>query len=105
MDSSSLIVLFVAVSVISANMPWMSNRYFMILKPVNKGKSSWFRWLEWLVLYFIIGFIGLGLEQRFMGTRSEQDWEFFVINFCLFLVFALPGFIYRYDLKKLLDSR
>jgi len=105
LDSSSLIMLFIVISFIAANVPWMSDRYFMLVKPVNTRKSGLFRWLEWLVLYFIIGLIGLGLEQRFMGTRSEQDWEFFVINFCLFLVFALPGFIYRYDLKKLLVNR
>jgi hypothetical protein len=100
-----VITLFIVFSVVSANMPWMSDRYFMLVKPVNKLKSSWFRWIEWFVLYFVTGFIGLSLEQRFMGTGSEQDWEFFVINFCLFLVFALPSFIYRYDLKKLLANR
>jgi len=105
LDSSIIIILFILLSIIAANMPWMSDRYFMLVMPANNAKSTWVRWLEWLTLYFVMGFVGLGLEQRFMGTRSEQGWEFFVINFCLFLVFALPGFIYRNDLKKLLRSR
>jgi hypothetical protein len=105
LESSIIITLFIVLSIVAANVPWMSDRYFMLVAPTDNIKSIWARWLEWIALYFVMGFVGLGLEQRFMGTRSEQGWEFFVINFCLFLVFALPGFIYKHDLKKLLRSR
>jgi hypothetical protein len=31
------------------------------------------------------------------GQLHTQDWEFYATSFCLFIVFALPGFIYRHD--------
>ncbi len=89
----------------AANLPWLSERVFFVLKLKSGTKGPWVRLLEWLLLYFVVGLIGLGLEQKFMGTRHPQDWEFYAINLCLFLVFALPGFIYRYDLKPHLDKK
>ena len=55
------------------------------------------RLLEWLLLYFIVGFIALGFEKKMTGQLHAQDWEFYATGFCLFIVFALPGFIYRHD--------
>jgi hypothetical protein len=39
------------------------------------------------------------------GEIYSQDWEFYAVALCLFLVFALPGFIYRHDLRQLLQRR
>jgi len=55
------------------------------------------RLLEWLLLYFIVGFIALGLEKKMTGQLHSQNWEFYATGYCLFIVFALPGFIYRHD--------
>ena len=63
------------------------------------------RLLEWLLLYMLVGLFGLGFEKKVTGESHLQDWEFYAVTFCLFLVFALPGFIYRHDLKKHLDRR
>ncbi len=93
------------IAVIAANLPWLSERIFFIAEPKSGHKSPWFRLLEWLALYFIVGLIALGLEQKINGAHHPQDWEFYAINFCLFIVFALPGFIYRYDLKPHLGGR
>ena len=30
------------------------------------------------------------------GPVYRQRWEFYAVTVCLFLVFAYPGFIYRY---------
>jgi hypothetical protein len=68
-------------------------------------KSGWLRWFEWLSWYGVSFFAGFMLEYKIMGTRTNQDWEFYVVTLCLFFVFALPGFIYHYDLKKILSSR
>ncbi|HPE60127.1 MAG: DUF2818 family protein [Thiothrix sp.] len=77
-----------------ANLPWFSQRCFLVLEcPV---KRVWVRLLEWLVLFFVALGLGLALEQRQMGARHAQDWEFFVVMLCLFMVAAFPGFIYRY---------
>jgi hypothetical protein len=30
-----------------------------------------------------------------MGQLAPQDWEFYAVTRCLFLVFAFPGFVYK----------
>lgn len=95
--------LLILVAFVAANLPWLTERRFFIF-PAGEKKSAWFYLLEWLVLYFIVGGIALGLEQKAMGDIHPQDWEFYVVALCLFLVFALPGFIYRYDLKAHLEK-
>ncbi len=105
MNNSLLITVFISLAIVAANIPWISDRYFMLIAPKKENKPGWSRWAEWLFLYFVIGFLGIALERKFIGSSSEQNWEFYVINLCLFFVFAIPGFIYRYDLKKLLATR
>ena len=31
-----------------------------------------------------------------LGDIHKQNWEFYAINASLFVVFAYPGFVYRY---------
>jgi len=31
-----------------------------------------------------------------LGDIQHQDWEFYAVNASLFVVFAYPGFVYRY---------
>ena len=75
----------------------------LILWSPASGKSPSIRILEWLILYVIVGALALGLKQKSFGERHAQGWEFYAVTLCLFLVFALPGFIYRYDLKGHLE--
>jgi hypothetical protein len=106
MSSTAIAVtVLLLLAFLAANLPWLSERVFFVFKPKSGKKGASIRLLEWLLLYFVVGLIALGLEQKFIGARHDQDWEFYAINFCLFLVFALPGFIYRYDLKPHLDKR
>jgi len=91
--------LLVAVALITANLPWVSERFFVVFSPKDGQKRAWQRWLEWLVLYLVTGAIAIGLEQKLTGERYIQSWEFYAATLCLFLVFALPGFIYRHDLR------
>lgn len=87
-------------ALIGANLPWLSDRILFVYAPKSGGKPAWVRLLEWLLMYFVVGLIALGLEQKLHGQPHSQDWEFYAVNLFLFLVFALPGFIYRYDLKS-----
>jgi len=85
----------------SANIPFLSNRkYFFKAVEAGLKKSTWFRFAELVFLYFIVGFIGLAFEHKVNGQIHAQDWEFYAITFFMFLVFAVPGFIYRYTYKK-----
>ncbi len=103
MDLSTAALLLVLIAFAAANLPWLSERLFFLFRPPGGEKGPWLCLLEWLVLYFLVGGIALGLEQKTFGEIHGQDWEFYVVTLCLFLVFALPGFIYRYDLKGHLE--
>jgi hypothetical protein len=100
MAASGLYLGFILVAFLAANCPWLSERFLLLL---TIRKSAWLRWLEWLLLYVIVGLVSVGLEYKVTGVRQPQSWEFYVVTLALFMVFALPGFIYHYDLKKLLQ--
>ncbi|MGB1702394.1 MAG: DUF2818 family protein [Cycloclasticus sp.] len=103
MNNQYPIFLFLFYSFVTANLPWLSDKLFCIRHLTSK--SGWLRWFEWMMWYVIAFVVGFALENKIMGTNSSQDWEFYVVTLCLFAVFALPGFIYHYDLKKILASR
>lgn len=106
MTSTTLVIWgLLAIAIIAANLPWLSERLFFVFAPKGGSKRAWVRLLEWLVLYLIVGLIARGLEQKLYGEHHHQDWEFYAITLCVFVVFALPGFIYRYDLRAHLDRR
>ncbi|RFA30580.1 hypothetical protein CAI21_05960 [Alkalilimnicola ehrlichii] len=99
------ILLLFLVAFVAANLPWLTERVFFVLRPPAHGKREWIRLLEWAVLYVLVGLIGRGLEYQLTGQIQPQDWEFYVTTLCLFVVFALPGFIYRHDLRRHLRKR
>lgn len=86
---------------IAANLPWLSRRFLLV---GDFEKTAAWRWLEWLVYYGLTGLAAAALEFKFTGVVYSQQWEFYLATLCLFVVFALPGFIYHYDLKKLLKA-
>lgn len=101
MAASGLYLGFILLAFIAANIPWLSERFLLVL---SMRKSAWLRWLEWLLLYALTGLLSVGLEYKVTGVRQPQDWEFYVVTLSLFMVFALPGFIYHYDLKEMLQQ-
>ncbi len=90
--------LFLCLAFVAANLPWLSDRAFLVV-PVNKKRES-IRLLEWLLLYAGFLGMGLGLERMTNGEVYAQDWEFYAVTALIFLVFAIPGFIYHHDLRK-----
>ena len=99
----TVIIIFLIVAFIAANLPLISERLFGLVAMKSGKKSIWLCLLEWFVLYLLIGLVALGIEKKFTSDIYSQGWEFYASTFCLFLVFALPGFIYRFDLKHLLE--
>lgn len=85
---------FLAAVFLLANLPWLSQRCFLVLQ--CGYKSPWLRLLEWFALYFVAGGLALLFEQRAMGSIHPQDWEFYAVTLSLFMVFAFPGFIFRF---------
>ena len=89
--------LVVLLALVMANMPFISNRLFAVY-PLKSPKSLALRLAEIVGWYFLVGAVGLYLEQR-SGQIAPQGWEFYAITGTLFLTFAFPGFTYRYLFK------
>ena len=87
-----------------ANLPFFNDRLFALV-PLRGGagkaghKAFPVRLIELVVLYFVAGAVGVALEGR-IGTVFPQTWEFYAIGACVFLVFAFPGFVFRYLRKR-----
>lgn len=105
MTTGLAIGLLLMVTVIAANLPWLSDRVGFVLPPGSRGKPEWVRLIEWGVLFALVGLLGAGMEMRTQGQLQSQGWEFWVIALCLFAVSALPGFVYRHDLRRRLIKR
>lgn len=93
MNFSTSLLLILAF--IAANLPFLVERIFFVAKPKAGSKSFAWRLLELVVLFFVVGGIALLLEGK-LGDVHSQNWEFYAVNASLFVVFAYPGFVYRY---------
>ena len=96
----SLVSWFVILlALFGANLPFFNERLFALIPLSRPVKPVWLRLVELLVLYLLVGVAARMLEAR-IGSVFPQDWEFFAITACLFLVFAYPGFVLRYLRKR-----
>lgn len=94
MSLSLLADFLVGVALLVANMPFLTARFLGVF-PLQRRKSLWIHAAELLVLYFVCGAVGMGMEAR-VGNVSSQGWEFYAITAALFLTLAFPGFVCRY---------
>ncbi len=97
MDWSIAALLLLAV--VFANLPFLTERIFFAGPAPAGGKSLAWRLLELVLLYFLAGLTAWLMESR-VGQVHPQRWEFYVVTLCLFLVFAYPGYLYRYLWRK-----
>ena len=91
MTASMYILLLLAV--VLANIPFLTPRWFGVL-PL-KQKRFGHHLMELLAGFVLTAALAYLLESR-AGAVHEQGWEFYAVNLCLFLVFAFPGFVWRY---------
>ena len=52
---------YIALAFIAANLPWLSNNRLFFFRAAAGDKALQWYLLEWLVMYFIIGVIGMGI--------------------------------------------
>lgn len=97
MTPNASIWLVIALALVAANLPFFTQRLFGLL-PLREPKSLALRLLELVVLYFVVGAVGLLLERR-AGQIAPQGWEFYAVTGALFLTLAFPGFVWRYLFK------
>jgi hypothetical protein len=86
--------LVLALAFCAANLPFLTKRVLGIV-PLAGGKTIAVRFGELVLLYFVVGGIGLLLEKH-AGQIAPQGWEFYAVTGALFLTFAFPGFVWRY---------
>jgi Protein of unknown function (DUF2818) len=86
--------LVIVLAVIGANLPFFSQRLFGVM-PLRAPKRLRVRLLELVMLYFLVGGVGLLLEKR-AGQIAPQGWEFYAVTAALFATLAFPGFVWRY---------
>jgi hypothetical protein len=94
-------LIFIALAFVAANLPWLSNRLFFVRRVSGQKSLPWYL-LEWFVMYLLVGLIGMGIELHLDGQLHGQGWEFYVIALCMFAVFAIPGFIWRFNVRPML---
>jgi len=78
----------------AANLPFLTERVLGLL-PLARGKNLAVRLGELVLLYLLVGGVGLLLERR-AGQIAPQGWEFYAVTAALFLTFAFPGFVWRH---------
>jgi len=98
MTASWAIGLLIALAVLAANLPF-ANQRILLVGPFRSTKSLAIRLAELVLLYFVVGAVGLVLENH-AGQIAPQGWEFYAITGTMFLTLAFPGFVYRYLMHR-----
>jgi hypothetical protein len=96
-SQTASIWLVLVAALLAANLPFVSQRVFGVVA-LARPKNLLMRLAELVVLYFIVGGLGLLLEKR-AGQIAPQGWEFYAITGALFITLAFPGFVWRYLFK------
>lgn len=96
MGSGGAVLVLLGIAFVAANLPFLIERILLVRKPRGGRKALGWRLLELVLLYLVVGVSAYLLEAQAYGSPYEQNWEFYAITFCLFVVFGYPGFVYRY---------
>jgi hypothetical protein len=99
MNQTVSVWLVLAAALAAANLPFLNERFLAVLRLRSGSKGLALRLLELVLLYGLVGGIGLLLEQR-LGQVYPQGWEFYATTAALFLTLAFPGFVWRYLVRR-----
>ncbi|MCA3237740.1 MAG: DUF2818 family protein [Curvibacter sp.] len=97
MSQTSATWAVIVFALVAANLPFLNDRLLAVV-PLKFTKNLAICLVELVLMYFLVGGLGLLLEQR-VGRVAPQGWEFYAITASFFLTLAFPGFVYRYLLK------
>lgn len=98
MSTSSQIVMLVLLALLAANLPF-ANQRILVVGPLREAKPLVWRLAELVLLYFVVGGVGLALENH-GGQIAPQGWEFYAVTGTMFVTLAFPGFVYRYLMHR-----
>jgi len=101
MNQTPAIWLLIALALVTANLPFLTERVLGVARWSGNGsvKPFWLRLCELLVWYLLVGAVGLAIEAR-LGNRHAQGWAFYAITLSLYLVMAYPGYVWRYLYRR-----
>ncbi len=94
MNHTFSVWLVLIAALVAANLPFINERWLAVI-PRSQPKTLGMRLAEMVLLYFLVGALGLALEQS-AGQIAPQGWEFYATTAALFITLAFPGFVYRY---------
>ncbi|MBX3653456.1 MAG: DUF2818 family protein [Ramlibacter sp.] len=97
MSQTASVWLVILVALGAANLPFLTHRLLAVV-PLAQPKNLAMRLAELVLLYFVVGGLGLLLEKR-AGQIAPQGWEFYAVTGALFITLAFPGFVWRYLVK------
>lgn len=92
-------MVFLLCAICSANIPFINQKLLAVFPLPFQKKPVWLRLLEMIVLYGALA-VSVSLLEHYLGNMTVTSWELYIITLCLFLIFAFPGFVYQYLLKK-----
>jgi hypothetical protein len=98
MSTSTQIVMLVLLALLAANLPF-ANQRILLVGPQRSSKPLFWRLVELVLLYFVVGGIGLAIENH-NGQIAPQGWEFYAVTGTMFVTLAFPGFVYRYLMHR-----
>ncbi len=98
MSQSLQIGVLILLALLAANLPFINHR-LLVVGPQRQPKALAWRLLELVLLYFVVGGIGLALENS-AGQIAPQGWEFYAVTGAMFLTLAFPGFVFRYLVQR-----
>lgn len=90
--------LLILLALLAANLPF-ANQRLLLLGPSRKTKPLVWRLAELVLLYFVVGAVGLAIENH-SGQIAPQGWEFYAITGTMFVTLAFPGFVFRYLMHR-----
>ncbi|MDR1854656.1 MAG: DUF2818 family protein [Azoarcus sp.] len=96
MTGNAVVWVVLALAFVAANLPFLFERILFAVRPASGVKNFGWRALELVLLWLVVGGFAAVLEKGAYGVVYPQGWEFYVTTLCLFVVFAFPGFVYRY---------
>jgi hypothetical protein len=98
MSTSLQIGFLLLLALLAANLPF-ANQRILLVGPQRSSKPLHWRLAELVVLYFVVGGVGLALENH-GGQIAPQGWEFYAVTGTMFVTLAFPGFVYRYLMHR-----
>lgn len=92
------IALLILLAALAANLPF-ANQRLLLVGPSRPTKPLAWRLAELVLMYFVVGAVGLALENH-SGQIAPQGWEFYAITGTMFVTLAFPGFVFRYLMHR-----